>query len=344
MTTVFTDGACSGNPGPGGWAWAIPGGRWASGGEASSTNQRMEIKAALEAVRAIEGPLEIVSDSTYVVHCFRDRWYEGWLRRDWRNSRREPVANRDLWEPLINLVLDRGDVHFRWVKGHSGNPDNDLVDALAVRAAATQVDLSGDEPVPVGALDQADMAEQVRNEVEPPSDRSYRPSCHSIVIVGHRPPEIGGYQESETSARIRRKLAEILDARRDQFGDVVVLTGLGLGAETLGAEAATLVGVPYVAVLPFPKPDAQWPHASRRRFSELLEGAWHCVVLGRTTPRTAGEFGSAMKRRDEWLARVGDEAVLVWDQSDGLLAGVHAIFRARMGDDIWIVEPPKVKR
>src|SRR5437763_6933818 len=82
-TTVYTDGACSGNPGPGGWAWAIPGGRWACGCEASSTNQRMEIAAALEAVRAIEGPVDVVSDSTYVVNCFRDRWWEGWIARGW---------------------------------------------------------------------------------------------------------------------------------------------------------------------------------------------------------------------------------------------------------------------
>ena len=76
-TTAYTDGACLGNPGPGGWAWAVPGGRYASGAEALTTNQRMEIKAALEAVQALDGPLEVFSDSTYVVNCFRDRWWEG---------------------------------------------------------------------------------------------------------------------------------------------------------------------------------------------------------------------------------------------------------------------------
>ena len=76
-TTVYTDGACVGNPGPGGWAWAIPGGSYASGAAARTTNQRMEIQAALEAVMALDGPLEIVSDSTYVVNCFRDRWWAG---------------------------------------------------------------------------------------------------------------------------------------------------------------------------------------------------------------------------------------------------------------------------
>jgi ribonuclease HI len=98
----------------------------------------MEITAALEAVTALggaSGPIEVVSDSTYVVNCFRDRWWAGWQARGWVNSKRQPVANRDLWEPLITLVQERGDVSFRWVKGHSGDPMNDLVDRLAVEAA-----------------------------------------------------------------------------------------------------------------------------------------------------------------------------------------------------------------
>jgi ribonuclease HI len=98
----------------------------------------MEITAAFEAVQAIPGPLRIISDSTYVVNCFRDRWHDGWIRRGWTNSAKKPVANRDLWEPFIELVLRRGDVTFGWVKGHSGHPMNDLVDQLAVAAATTQ--------------------------------------------------------------------------------------------------------------------------------------------------------------------------------------------------------------
>jgi ribonuclease HI len=129
---VWTDGACSGNPGPGGWAWATRDGRQASGGEAGTTNQRMEIRAALEAVRALDGPLVVVSDSTYVVNCFRDGWWKGWLARGWVTSAKKPVVSRDLWEPLITLVNDRGDVSFRWTKGHSGDEMNDLVDRLAV--------------------------------------------------------------------------------------------------------------------------------------------------------------------------------------------------------------------
>ena len=92
----------------------------------------------LEALRSLgvgseSGPVEVVSDSTYVVNCFRDRWYVGWRRRGWKNSKGQPVANDDLWRPLIDAV-ESGDVTFRWVKGHSGDPMNDLVDGLAVAA------------------------------------------------------------------------------------------------------------------------------------------------------------------------------------------------------------------
>lgn len=136
-TIVYTDGACSGNPGPGGWAWAISEAHFASGYDPATTNQRMEIRAALEAVKALSGPLEVVSDSTYVVNCFKDSWWRGWLAKGWINSAKKPVANRDLWEPLIAAYQARSsELSFRWVKGHSGHPMNDLVDRLAV--AATQ--------------------------------------------------------------------------------------------------------------------------------------------------------------------------------------------------------------
>ncbi|MGE0881645.1 MAG: ribonuclease H [Acidimicrobiia bacterium] len=137
--TIYTDGACSGNPGPGGWAWAVApsGSPSAAGGELLTTNQRMEIQAVLEAVKAFpDDDLDIVSDSTYVVNCFRDNWWRNWKRNGWRNSQKKPVANRDLWEPLIDLYVERGNVALRWVKGHGTDPMNGLVDRLAVEAAA----------------------------------------------------------------------------------------------------------------------------------------------------------------------------------------------------------------
>jgi ribonuclease HI len=142
LTIVYTDGACSGNPGPGGWAWAVPHGRFESGAVPHTTNQRMEITAALEAVRTLPGALEIVSDSTYVVNCFKQRWYTLWLSNGWRNSQKKPVANRDLWEPFIELALAR-QVSFRWVKGHGIDPMNDWVDQLAVLASQSGKGQSG---------------------------------------------------------------------------------------------------------------------------------------------------------------------------------------------------------
>ena len=94
----------------------------------------MEVQAALHAVTSLDGPLEIYSDSTYVVNCFRDEWWVGWERRGWRNSQKKPVANQDLWKPLIAAVKGR-DVSFHWVKGHSGDEWNDIADELAVEAA-----------------------------------------------------------------------------------------------------------------------------------------------------------------------------------------------------------------
>jgi ribonuclease HI len=137
---VYTDGSCLGNPGPGGWAWAVEGGGpRQSGGEPRTTNQRMEVTAVIEALQALPGPIQVMSDSIYVVNCFRQSWWEGWLRKGWRNSQGKPVANRDLWEVLLPLVLEAGrPVTFEWVKGHSGNTMNDLVDSMAVEEATAQ--------------------------------------------------------------------------------------------------------------------------------------------------------------------------------------------------------------
>jgi len=136
-TVVYTDGACRGNPGPGGWAWATRDGRRDSGGEGYTTNQRMEMTAALRALTSIEGPVLVVSDSQYVVRCFQQRWFHRWMSNGWlvksAGGGRQPVKNRDLWEPLITQATLRP-VGFTWVKGHAGDPMNELVDAMAVSA------------------------------------------------------------------------------------------------------------------------------------------------------------------------------------------------------------------
>ncbi len=137
---IYTDGACSGNPGPGGWAAiVIDGGRERelSGGETSTTNQRMELRGAIEGLRALEGCREVAlhSDSAYVVNCFRDKWYVRWRQNGWRNAQRKPVENRDLWETLIALA-ERHHVSWHKVAGHSGDPLNERADRLARAAIA----------------------------------------------------------------------------------------------------------------------------------------------------------------------------------------------------------------
>jgi ribonuclease HI len=135
---LYTDGACAGNPGPGGWAAIIIEGgeeRTVSGGEPSTTNQRMELRAAIEGLAAIPGRrrVQLYTDSAYVMNCFRDRWYERWERTGWTNAGKQPVANRDLWERLI-AETRRHEVVWNKVRGHTGDPLNERVDRLA-RAA-----------------------------------------------------------------------------------------------------------------------------------------------------------------------------------------------------------------
>lgn len=116
----------------------------------------MELIAASRAVAALDGPLRVVSDSKYVVDCFRQSWWEGWVRRGWVNTKNQPIANRDLWQPFIEMVNERGDVEFTWVKAHAGNRMNEVADRLAHNAATTQVERSG-ERYPEGVFPQARM-------------------------------------------------------------------------------------------------------------------------------------------------------------------------------------------
>ncbi len=330
MTTVYTDGACSGNPGPGGWAWAVPGGPFASGAEARSTNQRMEITAAFEAAQALPGRLDVVSDSTYVVNCFRDGWHEGWVERGWTTSKKQPVANRDLWEPFVALVLERGDVTFRWVKGHGGDPMNDVVDRLAVEASLTQQGRSGPRTPAAGELGPADVA----------AGRDARlPAGRLVLVAGHRPPELGGYGPNPTAEAVRRRLVDILAAKVELHADLMVLSGLALGAEQLGAAAAIEAGVPFVAVQPYPGPERPWPDASRRRYADRLRQAAAVVLLERKEPGSKAKAGAALARRDAWLARSAQEAVVVWDGQDPAVGRLVRTLERHLPDDVWVVAP-----
>lgn len=332
-TVVFTDGACIGNPGPGGWAWAVPDGPYAAGAEVMTTNQRMEIKAVLEAAQTLDGPLEVVSDSTYVVNCFRDRWWEGWIARGWVNKAKKPVANQDLWKPLVELYrADPKRFAFRWVKGHSGDVMNDVVDRLAVEAARRQEGRSGvGVPDVLGLPDTRDTAQTEDARV---------PEGWRVVVGGHRPPELGGYEDNLVSSSVRAKLSEILAAKSAVSPSMVVLTGLGLGAEQLAAEAARDAGVPYVAVLPFPGQELLWPQPSQERYKELLGDADGHVLMQARGPESKQKFAGAMARRDAWLARHANEAVIVWDGADERIGKLVRSFQDHLGEeDVWVLRP-----
>jgi ribonuclease HI len=132
---VYTDGAC--RDGVGGWGWWCPATKeWRSGDEAPSTNQRMELMAALEAVNHFYDTknLVIISDSSYLVNCFGERWWIKWVQNGWISSRNKEVLNRDIWEPLLEMVEKHGNIKFIWVKGHSGDAGNEKADELATGA------------------------------------------------------------------------------------------------------------------------------------------------------------------------------------------------------------------
>jgi ribonuclease HI len=138
---IFTDGACKGNPGPGGWGVLLRMGRHEkelSGGEPETTNNRMEMTAVLMALQALTAPCEAVihTDSRYVIDGMT-KWIFGWQKRGWVNASKEPVKNRDLWEQLVAAAA-RHRISWQWVKGHDGHPENERVDQLASLAAQAQ--------------------------------------------------------------------------------------------------------------------------------------------------------------------------------------------------------------
>ncbi len=136
---VYTDGACSGNPGPGGWGAVLMAGnnrKELSGGEANTTNNRMEMRAVIEALKALKRPchVKIHSDSALIINAFNNRWIDGWLKRGWKKADKKPVENADLWREMLQ-AMDNHRIDWIKVKGHSGIELNERADRLAVAAA-----------------------------------------------------------------------------------------------------------------------------------------------------------------------------------------------------------------
>ncbi len=133
---IFTDGACSGNPGPGGYGAIL---RYnghikeLSGGDSATTNNRMELTAVIKALEALKEPCKVTltTDSQYVVNSVEKKWLYNWEKKNWIRSKNDPVPNTDLWKQLIPL-LEKHEVRFVWVRGHNGHPENERCDELAV--------------------------------------------------------------------------------------------------------------------------------------------------------------------------------------------------------------------
>lgn len=131
---IYTDGACSGNPGPGGWGVLLRYGEHEKelcGGEAETTNNRMEMQAVIEALKAMnkKTPIKLYTDSKYVMQGITE-WLAGWKAKGWKTASKKPVKNKDLWQE-IDVLVQGHDVEFIWVKGHAGHPDNERADELA---------------------------------------------------------------------------------------------------------------------------------------------------------------------------------------------------------------------
>ena len=141
---------------------------------------------------------------------------------------------------------------------------------------------------------------------------------------------------------MRDRLGAIFEAKAVVEPELVVVSGLRLGAEMLGAEAALAVGVPLAVVLPYPDPQSVWPAASQARFADLVAQATQVVVLQRRAPTSKQQAGAALARRDAWLARHAAEAVLVWDRTDAALGKLLRSLEDHLGEDVWVLDPTEL--
>ncbi len=241
----------------------------------------MELQAVLEAVQALPGRLLVRSDSTYVVNCFNEKWYEGWIAKGWKTTSRKPVANQDLWEPLIGLYRQRADeLTFEWVKGHSGNEMNDLVDQLAVAAATAQKEALGSSVASA-----------------PPGPEVPWPVDRAVAVTGSA--ELDDDQWAELERAI-----DGLDPASD-----ILVSGLRRGPELVAAERAIELGVALGVVLPYPDPAVRWSARDLARFRGGVDAAAWVVTLEGNPARPS----DAVAARDRWIWDAVVGAIVVGD-------------------------------
>ena len=166
------------------------------------------------------------------------------------------------------------------------------------------------------------------------------PTGHRLVVLGLRPRELGGYDATEAHEHLRSTLQEIIAAKGEMHPDLVVLSGLRLGAELIAAEAAVAAGARLVAVLPYPDPQSVWPRESQRRFAEITGAAEEIITLQAKVPADQRAARGALGRRNSWFVRNSHEAIVVWDHHDADIGRVVESLRAALGEEqVWVVEP-----
>ena len=300
----------------------------------------MELLAVLRAIQDNPGrPLTIVMDSTYVKDGL-EKWSINWIRNGWKTKDRQPVKNRELWEPLVAARDERAsELTFEWVKGHSGDVMNDLVDELAVVERDRYRSQVGPTPGAPGGGGRIDDLPEGERRAERRRRDGRIPEGHLLLVVGHGPPELGGWDPNPTADRVRDELAELIGGYAAMQPGLAVLTGARPGAEMLAAEAAIRADVPYVVVLPFPEPDRNLNATSRARFADLVDRATSVVQLEKKSPADKEAFVKAMRRRDVWLANAADQAVMVWDEVDNRLDRMFSDLDSKLGVELMVLRP-----
>ncbi len=300
----------------------------------------MELLAVLRAIQDNPGrPLTIVMDSTYVKDGL-EKWSRNWIRNGWMTKDRKPVKNRELWEPLVAARDERtSELTFEWVKGHSGDVMNDLVDELAVVERDRYRNQVGPTPGAPGGGGRIDDLPEAERRAERRRRDGRIPQGQLLVVVGHGPPELGGWDPNPTSDKVRDQLVELIGGYAAMQPGLTVMTGARPGAEMLAAEAAIRADVPYVVVLPVPEPDRNLNATSRARFADLVDRATSVVQLEKKSPADKDAFVKAMRRRDVWLANAADQAVLVWDEVDNRLDRMFSDLDSKLGVELTVLRP-----
>jgi uncharacterized phage-like protein YoqJ len=166
---------------------------------------------------------------------------------------------------------------------------------------------------------------------------------YPLVVFGHRPPELGGYEDNPLQRSIRRRLQDGFRAKAELHDDLMIVSGMALGVEMIAAEAAALAGVPYTVVLAYPDFDAPWPDLTRRRFDHIVDGAARVVTLQKHQPKSRQQFAPAFARRDAWLRKNAAEAVMVWDGSDAALGKLYRSLVDAVGEEeVWVIDPAEL--